>query len=231
VRVVNLSWSGANSDTVEAGAFYLKSKGGIVGMSALDGAGAANYTNQPNVYCVAMTDSADNFNSTKFGSYIDFAAPGYQIFSTTTGAGYTSGTGTSYACPLFCGVISVLMSINPALGPDDIINILRTTAADLGPTGTDQFYGAGRINFAAAAAAARAALPSITGVQALSNQLQITAPFYAGVTYSLQRTRSLSPATWSSLTNVIASTNAGQIRLIDPSPLGFSSFYRLQISR
>jgi len=105
VRVVNLSWSGANSDTVEAGAFYLKSKGGIVGMSALDGAGAANYTNQPNVYCVAMTDSADNFNSTKFGSYIDFAAPGYQIFSTTTGAGYTRSSATTTKGTLESSVI------------------------------------------------------------------------------------------------------------------------------
>ncbi|HEX3720945.1 MAG TPA: S8 family serine peptidase [Verrucomicrobiae bacterium] len=153
-RVVNISWTGANTATLEAAGRYLKTKArGILAMPAGDGKGRLNWTNQPDVYCISMTDAADNLQS-HFGPHVDFAAPGYKIYSTATGGGYAYGSGASYSSPLFCGVVAVLFSINPALGPDDAIDILKRTSVQLGQRPWNEYYGWGRIDFAAAAAAA-----------------------------------------------------------------------------
>lgn len=228
VRVVNISWSGGNSDTLEAAGYYLKTNtAGILAMAALDGTGYLNWTNQPDIYCLSMTDAADNFEQTMYGNYIDFAAPGYQIYSTTTGGGYAYGSGTSYATPLFCGVAAVLFSINPALGPDDVIGILKTTAVQLGP---QQYFGWGRINFGAAAAQASATLPCVSSIQLTNGLAIITANFNPGLKYSLWRTPQLAPPAWLALSNAILQTNANQINFTDPSPAGTNAFYRVQVS-
>jgi len=229
VRVVNISWSGADSDVLESAGYYLKTNtAGILAMSALDGTGYLNWTNQPNIYCISMTDAADNFQQTMYGDYIDFAAPGYQIYSTTTGGGYDYGSGTSYATPLFCGVVAVLFSINPTLGPDDVIGILKSTAVQLG---SPQYYGWGRIDFGAAAAEAAASLPHVSSIQFTNGLVVITANFNPGIKYSLWRTPQLTPPAWLVVSNAVMQTIANQVILADPSPVGTNAFYRIQVSR
>ena len=231
VRVVNISWSGANSDTLETAGYYLKTNAmGILAMAAIDGTGYLNWTNQPDVYCISMTDAADNFEDTMYGGYIDFAAPGWQIYSTTTGGGYAYDSGTSYATPLFCGVVAWLFSLNPTLGPDDVIGILKNTAVDLGPTGWDQYYGWGRVDFGAAATAALATLPAIYGLQVTGHQVAISASHQPGLVYRLWRTAQLVPPAWSPVVNAITSTNSIGIVLTDLTPIAGSSFYRVQVS-
>lgn len=231
VRVVNISWSGADSDTLESAGVYLKNQArGILVMAALDGPGLSNYTNQPDIYCISMTDAADNFEDTMNGNYIDFAAPGWLIYSTTTGGGYAHGSGTSYAAPLFSGVVAWVLSLNPTLGPDEVIGILKSTAVDLGQPGWDQYYGWGRINFGAAATSALATLPFISSIQATNSQVAVSANFRPGVVYSLWRTPGLNPTAWSAVTNVTLQTNADVITLSDPTPTGGSSYYKIQVA-
>ena len=106
VRVVNISWTGGDSATLNAAGAYLKEKArGVLAMSGVNGAGFLDYTNQPNIYCISMTDAADNPRS-RFGNHIDFSAPGFEIFSTTTNSNYGYASGTSYSTPLFCGVVA-----------------------------------------------------------------------------------------------------------------------------
>lgn len=227
VRVVNISWSGANSDTLESAGYYLKTNTcGILVMSALDGSGYLNWTNQPDIYCISMTDAADNFQQTMYGPYIDFAAPGYQIYSTTTRGGYGYGSGTSYAAPLFAGVAAVLCSLNPALGPDDVIAILKSTATQLGPA---QYYGSGRINFAAAAAEAAATVPVLTAGLATNGSPVIAANFYSGLGYTLWRTTQLVPTAWAAVTNAVILTNLNRIIFTDPTPVRPTAYYRVQV--
>ena len=231
VRVVNISWSGANSDTLEAAGYYLKTNtAGILVMSAVDGAGYLDWTNQPDIYCVSMTDAADNFEATMYGPYIDFAAPGYGIYSTTTGGSYSTGSGTSYAAPLFAGVVAWLFGINPALSPDAVINILKNTAVNPDGPGWNEYFGWGRIDFGAAAAVAANTLPIISGIQKSNNQCTVCLNFSACLTYSLWRTAQFDPADWQLVTNAIAQTNSTQISLTDPSPLGTTAFYRVEVS-
>jgi Subtilase family len=229
VRVVNISWSGANSDTLETAAYYLKTHArGIVAMPGVNGTGFLNYTNQPDIYCVSMTDGADNVTGSYFGNHIDFAAPGWQIYSTTTNNSYASGSGTSYATPLFSGIVGVLMSINPTLSPEELIDILKTTAVDKGQPGWDQFYGWGRVDFGAAANAVTATLPKISGIRCTNNQVFISAAYKPGLNYSLWKATILNPANW---TQVAGSpqTNLNTINWIDSSASSDSAFYKVQV--
>ena len=68
------------------------------------------------------------------------------------------GPAASFAAPLVCGVVAWILGLNPTLNPDEVIAILQSTAVDLGSPGWDPYFGWGRINFAAAAAAAAADL-------------------------------------------------------------------------
>lgn len=230
VRVVNISWSGGTDAVLEAAGLFLKTNaGGILFMSAVDGNGLLNGPNQPDVYCVSMTDAADNFQYTMYGPYIDFAAPGYQIYSTSTGGGYATGSGCSFAAPLVAGVAAWMFGLNPTLTPGDVIGILTNTAVDLGPAGWDEYYGWGRIDYGAAAAAV-ATLPTISSAVWTNNAFVVSAKYRPGPIYSLWRSADLSPPAWARVTNAALVTNADTISLTDPAPLSSRAFYRLEVS-
>ena len=227
VRVVNISWTGADSETLNAAGAYLKDKArGILAMPGVNGSGFLSYTNQPNIYCVAMTDAADNPRS-RYGNHIDFSAPGFEIFSTMTNSSYGYASGTSYATPLFCGVVATLLSINPALTPDAAIELLKSTAVDLSSPGWDQFYGDGRIDFASAAAAAQASRLAIASFRVADGQAVLTLTNTTGLGVSLWRKRVLH-FPWEKVTNAVYSTNAGYLTLTDPSPGEPAHFYRVE---
>lgn len=232
VRVVNVSWTGGDSDTLNAAGAYLQSTDrGILVMPGGNAGTPAYATNQPDIYCISMTDSADNMQSLA-GQQVDFAAPGWNIYSTVTGSGYGFASGTSYSAPIFAGVVAVLLSINPNLGPDDVISILKTTAYQPNgwPQGQwNQFYGWGRINFAAAATAAEASLPTVTSLVFSNNQARVTANYQTGGNYSLWRSVALG-GNWSAVTNAAVATNGNTISFVDPSPPGSNAFYRIEVA-
>ena len=72
----------------------------------------------------------------------DISAPGVGITS-TVGTGYLTYSGTSMAAPHVAGVAALLHQANTALTPQQIVDTLKATAADLGPTGMDSSYGTG----------------------------------------------------------------------------------------
>jgi len=230
VRVVNISWTGADSDALNAAGSYLRLNArGILAMPGLNGPGYVDYPNQPDIWCISMTDAADNQQSA-YGYHVDFAAPGWQVYSTTINSGYTFDSGTSYATPLFCGVVAVLFSINPTLRPDEVIDLLKSTAADKGPPGWDMWYGWGRINFGAAATAAAATRPLLSGALQTNGQFCVTTSFQPSLIYTLWRTPDLSAQQWTLVPFQTWSTNNGRILLVDPSPTRGIQFYRVGIS-
>jgi subtilisin family serine protease len=230
VRVVNISWNGADSDALNAAGTYLRLNArGILAMPGLNGPGFVDYPNQPDIWCISMTDAADNPQSA-YGYHIDFAAPGWQVYSTTINGGYAFDSGTSYATPLFCGVVAVLFSINPTLESDEVINLLKNTAVDKGPSGWDMWYGWGRINFGAAAAAAEATLPQITSALQTNGLFSVATSCKPGLDYTLWRTPALSAPQWTQVLNPILATNDGRILLTDPSPVQTMRFYRVGIA-
>ena len=63
---------------------------------------------------------------------------------------YFSVSGTSLAAPHVAGALALLLSAFPNLTVAQQETVLSTTAVDLGPVGSDNSYGAGRINILAA---------------------------------------------------------------------------------
>ena len=230
VRVLNISWSGADSDVLNEAALYLQTRlRGIVAMPGVNGTGFLNYPNQPNLYCISMTDAADNMRS-RNGDHIDFAAPGDALFSTTVGSRYAGASGTSFATPVFAGVVAALFSINPTLSSEEIIEILKTSAEDLGVIGWDRFYGWGRIHFGRAAMSAHQTLPALLEIQQTSDGVRVMGSYRPGLDYTLWKALSL-PAEWHQLPILPTATNGNVIRFDATGDPEAQAFYQLRALR
>jgi subtilisin family serine protease len=182
-RVMNVSFGSiAASSTIRSAAQYVHDHGGLVvaaaGNCACDDATPEN----PYVLSVAATDPNDQLASfSSRGTYVDLAAPGTGIWTTTNGGGYTGVAGTSFSSPITAGVVALMWSVNPGLTPDEIVMLLEQTSVDLGSAGYDTSFGFGRIdaNAAVRAAAGTEAPPPDTTAPSVS----ITSPT-AGATVS-----------------------------------------------
>ncbi|QOY36649.1 S8 family peptidase [Anaerobacillus isosaccharinicus] len=73
---------------------------------------------------------------------IDFAAPGVDIISTDKDGGYSLFTGTSFATAYATGFIARLLE-EKDLTRDELMNVLKELAVDLGVEGYDREYGYG----------------------------------------------------------------------------------------
>lgn len=159
-RVINISYVGvAGSSTVRSAAQYAKDRGGLVVVCAGNNGKDEGISPTTTMIPVAATDGSDNKTSwSSWGSFVAMSAPGADIWTTSRGGSYQPWSGTSLASPITAGVVAAMMSANPSLKPADIEGLLFGTAVDLGAAGRDPYYGHGRLNAAAAVAAAAQAI-------------------------------------------------------------------------
>ena len=154
-QVANISYDVTSSEAVSSAAQYMRSLGGVVVVAAANDSRESGDANNPYMITVSATTSSDTKASwSGYGNYIDVAAPGESILSTSNDGGYTTSSGTSFASPVAAGVVALIMAVNDKLGPSDVESILESTADDLGPTGWDPSFGFGRVNALAAVQAA-----------------------------------------------------------------------------
>jgi hypothetical protein len=73
-------------------------------------------------YC---DDTIANFSNV--GSVIDVTAPGVDIYSSWTGGGYMSESGTSMAAPYVAGVAALVRAANPSLSAPDVQALIKST--------------------------------------------------------------------------------------------------------
>jgi subtilisin family serine protease len=176
--VVNISYDIADSSAVTNAAQYLRNKGGVTLTSAGNSNADKGYSDNPYIITVAATTSSDAKASwSNFGNNIDVTAPGAGIYTTTTGGGYTSASGTSHASPVAAGVVALIMGANPGLSPNEVEAILEDSADDLGSNGWDPVFGYGRVN-------AGVAVMMATGTSAADTQapgVTITTPAYNNI--------------------------------------------------
>ena len=106
----------------------------------------------PEAVAVAATDTdgaLTDFSS--YGSWVDVAAPGFNILSTeiadsSGNDNYAYGDGTSFSAPIVSGVVTLLRAQTPTLTPAQVLARLRSTARDAGPRGIDPYFGAGIVD-------------------------------------------------------------------------------------
>lgn len=112
----------------------------------------------PGVMGVAATDKSDRrWSLSNYGDYVDISAPGHLIYGAHKDLdnlydGHLFMSGTSMATPHAGGLAGLLWSQDPSRSRDDIEQLMMETAVDLGDAGRDKYFGAGRIDPAAALA-------------------------------------------------------------------------------
>jgi subtilisin family serine protease len=109
----------------------------------------------PKTIAVGRSTRNDKENGSAFGPELDFLAPGVDVFSTTSGGGYGSSTGTSYAAPCAAGVAALVVAAKPAAKAEEVRKLLTDTCDKIGgvtynTAGRHNKYGFGRINAAQA---------------------------------------------------------------------------------
>ena len=160
-RVANISYDATPSASISSAAQYMISKGGVVAVAAGNSGSDPGYSDNPYLISVSATTSTDQKASwSSYGAYVDVSAPGAGIWTTSRGGGYGGASGTSFASPATAAVLALIKAANSSLAPAKVEQVLKSSAADLGLSGTDSYYGAGRID---AAAAVRTALSTSAG--------------------------------------------------------------------
>lgn len=158
-RIANISYASVpTSSAVASAATYLRSKGGLLFVSAGNYNRDEGFTPTTAMIPVSATASNDTRASfSSYGAFVALSAPGTSIYTTVQGGGYGGVNGTSFASPIAAAVGALVMSVNPALTADQVQDVLFNTAVDLGAAGRDIYFGFGRVNAAGAVAAALAA--------------------------------------------------------------------------
>jgi len=229
VRVVNISWTGADSFSInDAAKDFREETDGIVVMAGVNDSGFLDYTNQPYIVAVSMTDSEDALRS-KYGDHIDFSAPGHNVKSTSV-LGYGVDSGTSFSAPLVSGILATLFSIDPTLTAEQALSVLRQTAVDLGDSGWDQRFGWGRVDFYQAAwlAAAHSASPPMltSSVERMGAGITVSTEFHPGLVYSLSGKDSLEGTDWHAV-DAVVQTNGGMLTYDVDVEFATQAFFRV----
>jgi thermitase len=103
----------------------------------------------PETIVVSATDDRDTPASfTNYGSAVDVAAPGVNIWSTipVSMGSYGYMSGTSMACPHAAAVCALIRAEFPDFSADEVRQQLNASVDDLGLVGRDDYYGYGRVN-------------------------------------------------------------------------------------
>ncbi len=165
-----------NSSTIDTAINYAYNKGCVIIAAAGNSSEDALLVfpaNSSQVITVASTDSNDNYsNFSNYGSKIDISAPGgnsadssdtsrtyenilslranntdiYKDEKDIVNTHYYRARGTSMSCPYVSGTAALILSRKSSLNNEEVRQMLRVSADDLGSDGFDQYYGHGRLN-------------------------------------------------------------------------------------
>lgn len=115
---------------------------------------AGNYSpsNINNVITVSASTSKNKKSSySNFGSVVDIAAPGDNIYTTNLGGGYTSSySGTSFSAPFVTAAAATVLMLDNTLTPTQVENKIKDAAFPIVNNNSGvEWCGAGILNYAA----------------------------------------------------------------------------------
>jgi subtilisin family serine protease len=156
MQVISMSWGSYYDDPVLHKICNVAEKYGIVLVAAAGNEGYYTPDMYPAAYSSVMAISATNSSDnvpwwSNYGTEIELAAPGVNIYSTYLGGGYAYMSGTSMACPHVSGTAALVIEVYPMWANITVRGILCKTAEDLGAPGWDPYYGYGLVDAEAAA--------------------------------------------------------------------------------
>jgi hypothetical protein len=202
-RVINLSLGGDQESPALSDAIrYATDKGALV-IAAAGNDGPTAAPKWPAAFelalAVAFTDQQNVPSSrSQSGGYIDIAAPGVSILSTTNGDyGYSSGS--SMAAGFVSGAASLLFAAQPTLSNAQVRDILLRTATDIAAPGIDPLTGYGLLNLREAFAELTrlfpiAGAPTVNALGHLNETIRaVTAPRTATQWYRCKRAGQAQP--------------------------------------
>ncbi len=149
-KVINASWGGSGTDSMIAGAIQYADDHNVIVVAAAGNNGTnddnsstffspASYSvDYPNLISVAATDSSGKLAGwSDYGvKSVQLAAPGVNVYSTTSSGGYGTDSGTSMAAPLVTGTIALVEAAHPSWTMTQVIDaVLDHTTPDSNITG------------------------------------------------------------------------------------------------
>ncbi|MDQ6956167.1 MAG: S8 family serine peptidase [Mariprofundaceae bacterium] len=149
VRVINLSFGGSRDMLLELGLRQLMKQG--ISIVAAAGNGGLNSpaiypAAQKGVIAVTAVDAKSHlYRQASQGTYVDFSAPGVDLWAASGKGRYVSGT--SYATPFITIAIALAGANSQQSNSKQLLRFLKIHTTDLGESGKDSKFGWGIINF------------------------------------------------------------------------------------
>lgn len=149
VQVVNLSVAGGDNQIVRK-AFEKAREKGLILVAAAGNWGAAARPAYPAAYrdviaVTAIDRTRNSYSKANHGPYIDFAAPGVQVYTAVPRGGRIM-SGTSFATPYITVLLAVQVEAGAPRSPTALRDLLGPRAVDLGKPGKDEVFGWGLVN-------------------------------------------------------------------------------------
>ena len=146
--VISMSLGGESFDPYLLNACYFAEENGVVVLVAAGNDNRTTYeypASNPTVIGVTGVDHSGNSANFTRNASVKVAAPGKDIYSTYINGSnsYKLSGGTSQATPMVAAVCGLIISKHPGITPDEVRQMLYSTARDAGTKGYDVVFGYG----------------------------------------------------------------------------------------
>jgi Subtilase family len=152
-KVINMSWGDSQYSQLLKDVIDYAYDSGVI-LVASSGNTSSNLPHYPSSFsevisvgAIQKSEALASFSN--YGSTLDLVAPGSQIITLGLNGAYKTVSGTSASAPFISAAASMIIAIKD-FSNEEIKQILKSTAKDLGNNGWDESYGAGNLNLSKA---------------------------------------------------------------------------------
>lgn len=140
---MSLGGGGSNQTMQEAVSYAYERDVLLIAAAGNDGSRGVSYpAAYDNVMAISAIDESENLASfSQYGSSVELTAPGVDVLSTYPNDSYNAISGTSMACPAATGVAALGLAADTSLTNDELRDLLKSTARDVGLSSDEQGAG------------------------------------------------------------------------------------------